>query len=125
MSGRKFYMGDHEIAVSYRTAANKSTQIQVLADLNACTRRQMRAKLLELGVIDLKASARYDAAHPNHGRTHLTDEETAARLQAVKDGKTLKEMAEMFGVTPSAMGYWCRCHGVKAAPDPNSTHHRK
>lgn len=41
----KFYMDDHEIAASYRTAANKTAQITVLVELNACSKRQMREKL--------------------------------------------------------------------------------
>lgn len=119
------YMGDNEIAASYRTAANKSAQIQVLADLNACTKRQMRAKLIDLGLLDAKEREKYRAAHPHQGRTHLTDEEQAERYQAVADGKTLAEMAAMFGVTRSAIGDWCRQHGVKPTLDPKSTHYRR
>lgn len=111
----KFYMGDNEIAVSYRTAASKSAQIQVLADLNACSRRKMRGKLITLGVLDASAREQYLAAHPNLGRTKITAAEDAARRKAIADGMSASEMAALFHVTPQAIRCWANARGLRIA----------
>lgn len=46
----RFYMTDSEILASWRRAANRKEQVQILADLNACSEEKMRAKLEALGV---------------------------------------------------------------------------
>lgn len=46
---RKLLMSDQEIARSYRTAKNKSNQIGVLSQLNACTREDISEVLLRMG----------------------------------------------------------------------------
>ena len=42
---RKYPMTVDEIVTSYRQARNRQTQIGVLADLNVCTRKTLRALL--------------------------------------------------------------------------------
>ncbi len=42
-------MGDNEILISYRTARNQKAQIDVLADLNECTRTEMAQWLADHG----------------------------------------------------------------------------
>ena len=42
-------MGDNEILISYRTAKNQKAQIDVLADLNECTRTEMAQWLADHG----------------------------------------------------------------------------
>ena len=44
-----FIMGENEILRDYRTAANKRKQVQILADLNGCTKRQMAEFLISRG----------------------------------------------------------------------------
>lgn len=45
----KMNMGDNEILISYRTAKNQKAQIDVLADLNECTRTEMAQWLADHG----------------------------------------------------------------------------
>lgn len=45
-----FHMTDDEIRASWRRAANRRQQVEILAQLNACSEKKMRAKLEELGV---------------------------------------------------------------------------
>lgn len=47
----KMTMTDDEIRVSYNTAKSKVDQIQILADLNAVSKKQMITKLLELQLV--------------------------------------------------------------------------
>ena len=44
------YMTDSEISVMYRQAKNPEEQVQILADLNGCRKRDMEIKLSELGL---------------------------------------------------------------------------
>lgn len=46
----RFSMTDHEILRSWKRAINKSQQVEILAQLNACSEKKMRAKLEALGV---------------------------------------------------------------------------
>lgn len=46
------FMSDAEIATGYRTAKNKAKQVEVLAELNAVSRRTMEEKLVELGLME-------------------------------------------------------------------------
>lgn len=46
----RFYMTDREILRSWKRAINKGQQVEILAQLNACSEKKMRAKLEELGV---------------------------------------------------------------------------
>lgn len=45
-----FYMTDREILRSWKRAINKGQQVKILAQLNACSEKKMRAKLEALGV---------------------------------------------------------------------------
>lgn len=44
-----FVMGGNEILREYRTAANKKTQLRILAELNACTRAEIADFLITCG----------------------------------------------------------------------------
>lgn len=46
----RFYMTDDEILTSWNRAVNRREQVQVLADLNACSLERMEEKLESLGV---------------------------------------------------------------------------
>lgn len=51
MSARKYPMTVDEIVTSYRQAKNPQLQIGVLADLNVCTRKEIKDLLAEAGVL--------------------------------------------------------------------------
>ncbi len=51
MPARKYPMTVEEIVTSYRQAKNQQTQIGVLADLNVCTRKEIKALLTEAGAL--------------------------------------------------------------------------
>ena len=46
----RFFMTDAEILRSWRCAADRSRQVEVLAQLNACSEEDMAEKLESLGV---------------------------------------------------------------------------
>ncbi len=48
---RKYPMTVDEIVTSYRQAKNPQLQIGVLADLNVCTRKEIKDLLAEAGVL--------------------------------------------------------------------------
>ena len=45
-----FFMTDDEILSNWRRADNRKEQVQILADLNACSRERIEEKLEALGV---------------------------------------------------------------------------
>lgn len=51
MPARKYPMTVDEIVTSYRQARNQQTQIGVLADLNVCTRKEIKDLLAEAGAL--------------------------------------------------------------------------
>ena len=46
----RFYMTDDEILTRWNRAVNRREQVQILADLNACSLERMEEKLESLGV---------------------------------------------------------------------------
>ncbi len=60
---RKYPMTVEEIVTSYRQARNQQTQIGVLADLNVCTRKEIKDLLAEAGA--LKAPLKTRAGGPS------------------------------------------------------------
>ena len=75
-----------EIVTSYRQAANQKQQIGVLADLNACTKTDIRRILEDAGV---------DADSTYTGRTWNAGEERRLR-QLAAEGKTAGEIAGLM-----------------------------
>lgn len=51
------WMSDDEIVTSYREAKNKNAQIKILAELNACNPKEIKAVLAKAGVLDGIATA--------------------------------------------------------------------
>lgn len=51
MATRKYPMTVDEIVTSYRQARNPQTQIGVLADLNVCSRKEIKELLMEAGAL--------------------------------------------------------------------------
>lgn len=89
MPARKYPMTVDEIVTSYRQAGNRQTQIGVLADLNVCTRKEIKDLLAEAGVLE--------APLENKGGRPMTfDTELARRLWS--EGLTDTEIALQLGI---------------------------
>lgn len=70
---RKYPMTVEEIVTSYRQAKNQQTQIGVLADLNVCTRKEIKDLLTEAGALQQPPESKA-------GRPVTFDTEEARRL---------------------------------------------
>ncbi len=70
---RKYPMTVEEIVTSYRQAKNQQTQIGVLADLNVCTRKEIKELLTEAGALQQPPESKA-------GRPVAFDTEEARRL---------------------------------------------
>ena len=70
---RKYPMTMEEIVTSYRQAKNQQTQIGVLADLNVCTRKEIKELLTEAGALQQPPESKA-------GRPVTFDTEEARRL---------------------------------------------
>ena len=70
---RKYPVTVEEIVTSYRQAKNQQTQIGVLADLNVCTRKEIKELLTEAGALQQPTESKA-------GRPVTFDTEEARRL---------------------------------------------
>ena len=105
------FMSDGDIITSFKQAKDQQKQIQVLADLNSCTKAQMVSKLLELGLVDAGKAPKKGRGAANKGRAK--NEEADFRRQALYDeGATDAEMAEILGLSRSAIVSWRRKKGL-------------
>ena len=108
-------MTDDEIRGSMRKAADKRAQVGILAELNAVSEDQMRAKLTELGVAVPGRKPR---------TTRAMDPEQALAL--IGQGLTDAEISRRLGVNSQTVGEWRRAQGIpansrrklKRAPEP-------
>ena len=108
-------MTDDELRGSMRKAADKRAQVGILAELNAVSEDQMRAKLTELGVAIPGRKPR---------TTRVLDPEQALAL--IGQGLTDAEISRRLGVNKQTVGDWRRAQGIpansrrkpKRAPEP-------
>ena len=92
---RKLPMTDDEIAVSYRQAAHKASQIQILADLNNVGPAEMRRRLRALG---------FDI--PDGRKKKPGEMDQAALMEAYRAGMTDYELMEKFSVAQASIQKW-------------------
>lgn len=100
-------MTPDEIVTSYRAAANKPHQITVLADLNMCSRLEMREILVALGVLDGTAES--------EGKL-----DKALALKLYQEKKNDREIGEACGVTPASIAYWRNKEGLPPNVKPGN-----
>lgn len=108
-------MTDDELRGSMRKAADKRAQVGILAELNAVSEDQMRAKLTELGVAVPGRKPR---------TTRAMDPEQVLAL--IGQGLTDAEISRRLGVNKQTVGNWRRAQGIppnsrkrpKRAPEP-------
>ncbi len=97
MPARKYPMTVDEIVTSYRQARNQQTQIGVLADLNVCTRKEIKDLLAEAGVLEAPLENKV-------GRPMTFDTELARRLWS--EGLTDTEIALQLGIPVVRFARW-------------------
>ena len=92
------FMSDSEILSSWRKAESHKNQIQILADLNACSVETVLEKLESLGVdvLELKLSLM--------AQKRKIDPERAIRLY--RNGETDVTIARAMGVTAKSIREW-------------------
>ena len=103
-----------EIVTSYRQAKNPQLQIGVLADLNVCTRKEIKDLLAEAGVLK--------APPENKGGRPVTfDTELARRLWG--EGLTDTEIAAQLGIPVVRFAKWRQRVGLlrPRTPQKNRT----
>lgn len=100
------HMTDDEIRSSMRKAKNPTEQVKVLAELNACSEAEVRAKLEELGI----------AVPAKKPKVWKFDAGRARQLLA--EGRTDLEAAEMLGISKQTFGDWRRSMKLRVNPEP-------
>ena len=99
-------MTDDEIRSSMRRAKHPAEQVKVLAELNACSEAEVRAKLEELGI----------AVPAKKPKVWKFDTDRARQLLA--EGRTDLEAAEMLGISKQTFGDWRRSMKLPVNPEP-------
>ena len=96
-----------EIVTSYRQAANQLQQIGVLADLNACTKSDIKRILTDAGV---------DTSDTYIGRTWNAGEERRLR-QLAAEGKTAGEISALMHRSRMSVTSKARHIGLELTPE--------
>ena len=99
-------MTDDEIRSSMRRAKHPAEQVKVLAELNACSEAEVRAKLEELGIA-------VPAKKPKAWKF-----DTGRARQLLAEGRTDLEAAEMLGISKQTFGDWRRAMKIPVNPEP-------
>lgn len=100
------HMTDDEIRSSMRRAKHPAEQVKVLAELNACSEAEVRAKLEELGIA-------VPAKKPKAWKF-----DTGRARQLLAEGRTDLEAAEMLGISKQTFGDWRRSMKLRVNPEP-------
>lgn len=100
------HMTDDEIRSSMRRAKHPAEQVKVLAELNACSEAEVRAKLEELGIA-------VPAKKPKVWKF-----DTGRARQLLAEGRTDLEAAEMLGISKQTFGDWRRSMKLPVNPEP-------
>lgn len=97
-----------EIVRSYRTAKNPKAQIQVLADLNACSTKEIRQVLVGEGVLPRETEA---AKKPKNAPPKRFDEAVARVLY--EEGADDETIARAAGATAHTVAKWRSANGLR------------
>ena len=92
-------MSDGEILHSWNNAAKPAEHVQILADLNAVSKEEMREKLLELGAEGVPAGRKKRTPKATGDYKPVKLDELRA-MQLYNDGLCDLDMAEALGVKP-------------------------
>ncbi len=95
------YMERHEIVQMYKEAADKNAQIEILADLNVCSKQEILTILQEEGLISgvkLPKKARRKEETPRLPRMTWTEELKDSVRRLCGEGLSNLEIAERLGL---------------------------
>ena len=98
-------MSDGEILHSWNNAAKPAEHVQILADLNAVSKEEMREKLLELGAEGVPA-ARKKRTPKATGEYKPVKLDELRAMALYKEGAGDLELADALGVTKSTVCKW-------------------
>ena len=75
-------MSEFEILRDYRQAKDKVEQVQILADMNLCTKKEMASFLEKHGITTQKCNAKFDTRQSVERMSEqgMTDEEIAGEI---------------------------------------------
>lgn len=113
---RKYPMTVEEIVTSYRQAKNQQTQIGVLADLNVCTRKEIKELLIEAGALQ------QPPPESKAGRPVTFDTEKARRLW--DEGLTDAEIAARLEIPTVRFAKWRQRVGLLRPRTPQKKQDR-
>lgn len=102
-------MTDGDIAASFRQAKDPKKQVQVLADLNGVSRREMEEKLHQLGLAPKPKPKPEKRCH-----TRPPDFDELLAMDLYNDGKSDQEIAEQLGMAKWKFGKWRRDRALPA-----------
>lgn len=102
-------MTDGDIAASFRQAKDQKKQVQVLADLNGVSRREMEEKLHQLGLAPKPKPRPEKRCH-----TRPPDFDELLAMELYNDGKSDLVIAEQLGVAKWKFGEWRRDRALPA-----------
>ena len=103
--GQKMFMTDSEIRLSMSRCEDRKEQVQILADLNVCSRSEMLKYLESIGE-DITGLSR-------RRRAGKIDDDRALRLW--KNGASDAILARSLGVTKQAIVDWWQRRGLEAS----------
>lgn len=102
-------MTDGDIAASFRQAKDPKKQVQVLADLNVVSRREMEEKLHQLGL-----AAKPKPRPEKRCHTRPPDFDELLAMELYNEGKSDLDIAEQLGVAKWKFGEWRRDRALPA-----------
>ncbi len=95
------HMSEHEIIQMYKEAADKNAQIEILADLNVCSKQEILKVLEEAGAISgVKAGKKGRAKEmkPRKERVFWSEEMKEEARQLLREEWTVLQTAEKMGL---------------------------
>lgn len=98
-------MSDGEILHSWNNAAKPAEHVQILADLNAVSKEEMREKLLELGAEGVPAARKRERKAPTQRKPNGKLDELRA-MQLYITGMCDLDLADALGVTKTTVRKW-------------------
>lgn len=98
-------MSDGEILHSWNNAAKPAEHVQILADLNAVSKEEMREKLLELGAEGVPVGRKKRTTKATGDYKPVKLDELRA-MQLYNDGACDLELADALGVTKTTVCKW-------------------
>lgn len=98
----KLPMSNEEIVSNYKQAAYPNKQIGILAELNACSKRQIKSILTEAGII------------PDTKERKLGEWDKEAAMRLYDEGKIDREIAAEIGVSNATILVWRKANNLPA-----------